>query len=298
VERIVVDFSVHQKEAMVEDRSSCYCADVHFQPEIASRHPPGAPGPWFLFKGSDLLVRVTDGLAEVPVAVDPASLGLTAPVAHHIGDADGAPCRAAETAGDAPDGWTFAGLRSLFSVLPEPLLRVAGRALMVIDWDRSHRFCGRCGTPTRMKEGERARECPACGELAYPRISPAIIGAVTRGDRLLLVRHHRFAQRFTVVAGYVEPGETLEECVHREVREETSLEISEPRYFANQPWPFPHSLMVGFTAEHLSGEIRVEPSELIEGGWFPADAMPAVPDRVTIARRLIDAFVGAQRPRT
>ena len=282
---------------MVEDRASCYCPDVQFQPENTSRHPPGAPGPWFLFKGSDLLVRVIDGLAEVPVAADLASLGLAAPVAHHIGEADGAPCRAAEIEGDAPDGWTFAGLRSLFSVLPEPLFRVAGRALMIVDWARSHRFCGRCGTPNRTKEGERARECPACGELAYPRISPAIIVAVTRGDRLLLVRHHRFAQRFTVVAGYVEPGETLEECVHREVREETGLEISEPRYFANQPWPFPHSLMVGFTAEHRSGEIRVEPSELIEGGWFSADALPVIPDKVTIARRLIDAFVDAQRPR-
>jgi NAD+ diphosphatase len=286
---------VHRERAVVEGCASCYCAGVHFQPEFASHHPPGAPGPWFLFRGSDLLVRVTDGLAEVPVAAGPMVLGLAAPVVHHIGDADGAPCRATEITGDAPDGWTFTGLRALFSVLPEPLLRVAGTALMVVDWDRSHRFCGRCGTPTRAKDGERARECPACGELAYPRISPAIIVAVTRGDRLMLVRHHRFAQRFTVVAGYVEPGETLEECVHREVFEETAIDIDEPRYFANQPWPFPHSLMVAFTAEHRSGEIRVEPSELIEGGWFSADALPVVPDRVTIARRLIDAFVAAHR---
>jgi NAD+ diphosphatase len=284
---------IPRERAVVEARASCYCAGVRFQPEIVSRHSPGSPGPWFLFKGSDLLVRVTDGLADVPVAAEPSALGLAAPAVHHIGDADGAPCRAAEIAGDAPDGWTFAGLRSLFSVLPEPLFRVAGRALMVVDWDRTHRYCGRCGTPTRAKEGERARECPACGELAYPRISPAIIVAVTRGDRLLLVRHHRFAQRFTVIAGYVEPGETLEECVRREVLEETGIEVGEPRYFANQPWPFPHSLMVAFTAEHVSGEIRVEPSELIEGGWFSADALPVVPDKVTIARRLIDAYVAA-----
>lgn len=270
---------------------------MRFQTEIASPLPAGTPGPWFVFKGSDLLVRVDGGVAEVPVAADAASLGLAVPVAHHIGSADGAPCRAAETADDAPDGWTFAGLRSLFSVLPEPLFRVAGRALMVVDWDRSHRFCGRCGTATRAKEGERARECPACGELAYPRISPAIIVAVTRGERILLVRHHRFAQRFTVIAGYVEPGETLEECVHREVREETGIEIGEPRYFANQPWPFPHSLMVAFTAEYASGEIRVDPSELIEGGWFTADALPVIPDKVTIARRLIDAFVAAHASR-
>jgi NAD+ diphosphatase len=282
---------------VVESRSSCYCAVMLFQPENTPSHPDGTPGPWFLFKGSDLLVRVNGGVAEVPVAADPSSLGQAVTVAHHIGSADGAPCRAGETTDDASDGWTFAGLRSLFSVLPEPLFRVAGRALMVIDWARTHRFCGRCGTATRAKEGERARECPACGELAYPRISPAIIVAVTRGDRLLLVRHHRFAQRFTVIAGYVEPGETLEECVHREVREETGLEIGEPRYFANQPGPFPHSLMVAFTAEHVAGEIRVEPSELIEGGWFAADALPTIPDKVTIARRLIDAFIAAHAPR-
>lgn len=266
---------------------------MRFTPEITSSQPAGTPGPWFLFKGSDLLVRVNGGTAEVPVADEPASLGLTVPVAHHIGSADGAPCRAAETTDDAPEGWMFADLRSLFSTLPEPLFRVASRASMVVDWDRSHRFCGRCGTATRAKDGERARECPACGELAYPRISPAIIVAVTRGDRILLVRHHRFAQRFTVIAGYVEPGETLEECVHREVREETGIEIGEPRYFANQSWPFPHSLMVAFTAEYASGEIRVEPSELIEGDWFTADTLPRVPEKITIARRLIDAFVAA-----
>jgi len=270
---------------------------MQFQPEFTSALPAGTIGPWFLFKGSDLLVKVNDGTAEVPVTSDPASLGLRVTTTNHIGTADGAPCRAAATTDDAPDGWSFAGLRSLFSALSEPLFRVAGRALMVVEWDRTHRFCGRCGTATRAKEGERARECPACGELAYPRISPAIIVAVTRGDRLLLVRHHRFSQRFTVIAGYVEPGETLEECVHREVREETGIEIHEPRYFANQPWPFPHSLMVAFTAEYASGEIRVEPSELIEGGWFTADALPVIPDKVTIARRLIDSFVAAQARR-
>ncbi len=268
---------------------------MRFTPELTSPRAPGTPGPWFIFKGSNLLVKVRDGLAEVPIIATPSSLGLDAPVVLHVGDADGAPCRTVETASEAPDGWSFAELRTLFSSLPEPLLRIAGRAVMLVEWERTNRFCGRCGAATRPKEGERARECPSCGLLAYPRISPAIIVAVTRGDRLLLVRHHRFAQRFTVIAGFVEPGETLEECVHREVREETSLEISEPRYFANQSWPFPHSLMVAFTVEHVSGEIQVEPSELIEGGWFAADALPLVPDKVTIARRLIDAFVDKHR---
>lgn len=268
---------------------------MRFEPEMTSRRPPGTPGPLFLFRGSDLLVRLRDGVAEVPRGSSPADLGLEAEAVMHVGELDGDPCRSAEVTGTPPAGWEFLGLRALFSALPEPLFRVAGRAVILVEWERSHRFCGRCGTPTRPKEGERARECPSCGHLAYPRVSPAIIVAVTRGDRILLVRHHRFPQRFTVVAGYVEPGETLEECVHREVREETGIEVDEPRYFTSQPWPFPHSLMVGFTARHAAGEIRVEPSELIEGGWFTADALPPIPDRVTIARRLIDAFTADRR---
>jgi NAD+ diphosphatase len=268
---------------------------MRFEPELTSRHPPGTPGFLFLFRGSDLLVRLRDGVAEPPSGAGPADLGFTPAAVLHVGDADGVPCRAAGVEGDPPAGWEFLGLRALFAALPEDLLRVAARAVMLVEWERTHRFCGRCGAPTRAKEGERARECPSCGFLAYPRISPAIIVAVTRGDRILLVRHHRFPQRFTVVAGYVEPGETLEECVHREVREETGIEIDGPRYVTSQCWPFPHSLMVGFTARHAAGEIRVEPAELIEGGWFTADALPQVPDRVTIARRLIDGFVAGQR---
>ena len=153
------------------------------------------------------------------------------------------------------------------------------------------RSCGHCGAATVIKDGERARECPRCGELSYPRISPAVIVRVTRGEEILLARARRFPPGFySVLAGFVEPGETLEECVRREVREETGVELRDLSYFASQPWPFPHSLMVAFTAAHASGDIRVDASELVDAGWYGRDSLPRLPDPLTVARRLIDAW--------
>jgi len=175
------------------------------------------------------------------------------------------------------------------------MFSLAGRAIQVVTWDRTHQFCGQCGTPTESLADERAKRCPACGLISYPRLSPAIIIAVVRhtgeGQRLLLARNHRFAPgRFSVVAGYVEPGETLEECAGREVCEEVGIQIKDIRYFGSQPWPFPNSLMIGFTAEYAGGEIRLEEKEIAEAGWFAADSLPGMPPKMSIARRLIDWF--------
>jgi NAD+ diphosphatase len=263
--------------------------------------PPAleAAGPWFAYRGTELLVRLEDGQARVPVARDLSELGLSVVRSQYLGELDGAPCRSAELAADAkpPDGWTCTGLRSLFAALPEDSFRLAGRAFQVVEWERTSLFCGRCGSATRPRSGERARECPSCGNVAWPRITPAIIVSVTRGDEILLARHHRFSQRFTVIAGFVEPGETLEECVEREVHEEVGIDVADVRYVASQSWPFPGSLMVGFTAAYAGGEITVDATELIEARWFPADSLPQVPDPITIARRLIDGFVASRRPR-
>ncbi len=137
------------------------------------------------------------------------------------------------------------------------MFRVAGRAVQIVEWDETHRFCGRCGGPTERVPGERARLCTTCGHSAYPRIAPAVIVRVTRGDALLLARGRRWTEPiYSLVAGFVDPGESLEETVAREVREEVGIEVGDIRYFASQPWPFPHSLMLGFEAEHAGGEIR------------------------------------------
>jgi NAD+ diphosphatase len=195
-----------------------------------------------------------------------------------------------------PAGMRYVGLRSLFLRIPDPLLALAGRAFQVVEWDLTHRFCGRCGTPTRTKADERAKECPHCGYVAYPRVSPAMMALVTRGREVLLARSHRFVNGvYSALAGFVEPGETIEDCVRREVREEVGVEVAHITYFASQSWAFPHSLMIAYTAEYAGGDIRLEDAEIADAQWFGVDALPPLPPNVSIARRLIDATVARLR---
>ena len=221
-----------------------------------------APCCWFILRGSDLLVARDGDSIDLPGQADTARFGFPVARGYLIGTVSGAQSRVlgvpVET--PAPLGWKFEGVRSLFGAISESFFSAAARALEISEWDRTHRYCGSCGSPTALKPGERALQCTACGHLSYPRISPAVIVAVVRGKSILLARARRFPPgMYSVLAGFVEPGETLEECVAREVREETGVEVKNIRYFASQPWPFPHSLMVAFTAEHASGEIKVDP---------------------------------------
>ena len=175
------------------------------------------------------------------------------------------PCRSAELPDDheAPPGMAFRTLRDLYGRVDEHLWTLAGRAAQLVEWDRTHLHCGRCGAPTEHAPGERARRCTVCGHAAFPRLSPAVIVRVTRGDEILLARAQRFPGRlYSVLAGFVEPGESLEECVARELEEEVGIEVADITYFASQPWPFPHSLMIGFTATWVSGDLRIEEAEL------------------------------------
>jgi NAD+ diphosphatase len=265
-----------------------------FRPAEEGEVRPEAQGYWFILRGSDLLLLRNGDSIQLPLLAGPDELCPNAGRAHVIGIVDGIPCRVADVPlqTQAPRGASFEGVRTLFGTISDGFFAAAARALEIADWDRSHRFCGACGSPTRLKLGERAFECTACGQLAYPRISPAAIAAVVRGDRILLARAGRFPPgMFSVLAGFVEPGETLEECVVREVREETGVEVKNLRYFASQPWPFPHSLMVAFTSEYASGEIRIDPREIADARWFTAETLPRLPDPVSVARRLIDWFV-------
>jgi NAD+ diphosphatase len=182
-------------------------------------------------------------------------------------------------------------MRALFGRLDEPVLAVAGRAFQIAEFVRTHRFCGSCGAQMAPVPGERAMRC-ACGHSAYPRISPAMMVLVKRGRSILLARNVAVPAggRMSALAGFLEPGESIEDAIHREVREEVGLEVRDPRYFASQSWPYPHSLMIAFTAEYAGGELRLDPAEIAEARWFgPGDALPELSPRQSISRALIDA---------
>lgn len=208
-----------------------------------------------------------------------------------IGEWQGRPCYAADVARfpEVP-GAEPTPLRALFAIAGDEAFAFAGRAVQLLDWQAQHRFCGRCGTPTERMAGEHAMGCPNCRLVVYPRISPAIMVLVRDGDRLLLARSPRFKPGvFSALAGFVEAGETLEECAVREVREEVGIEIANLRYFGSQAWPFPNSLMVAFFADHAGGRITPDPAEIEAADWFPIDALPLLPDPVSISRKLIEA---------
>ncbi len=259
---------------------------VPFVPGLAPPAPPSGRSWLFAFRGAELLVEDNGNGASVPCPLSPDGRYLG-----RLGELD---CYTVELEPEtaAPPGSAFRGLRSLYSVLEDDLYAVAGRAFQIVEWDRTHRFCGRCGTPTVDADGERAKRCPSCGQLAFPRLSPAVIVAVHRGRELLLARGRSFGGPFySVLAGFVDPGESLEEAVEREVREEVGIKLRNVRYFGSQPWPYPHSLMVGFTAEHAGGEIAIDEAELVDAGWFAPESLPVLPGKLSIARRLIDAFL-------
>jgi NAD+ diphosphatase len=267
---------------------------------VPALHPPDdAPraAAWFAFSGDRLLVHSEGDQARLLDYADLAKLDVPFDQGHYLGRMDDVDCYTVELPSpEIPADAALEGLRALYGRLPEHEYSIAGRAVQILLWDKTHRFCGRCGQPTinAPSDHDRAKLCPQCGLLSFPRLSPAVIMLIRRGEHeLLLARNRGFAEGFfSVLAGFVEPGETLEEAVAREVREEVDLEIENIRYFGSQPWPFPNSLMIGFTADYLSGEIRPQPEEIVEANWYSRrDELPRLPGKLSIARRLIDAFL-------
>ena len=253
-----------------------------------------APVWWFVCDHSNLLTTCSiDGACGLPQAPTLEDLEMRAQRTQFLGYFNGRPCIAVELAEgvEPPEGFIFQNLRSLHTILDDDLFAIAARATQLIAWDRTHHYCGACATPTQQSSTERAKHCPNCNLRQYPRLSPAVIMLVYRGDDVLLARAPRFREgMFSVLAGFVEPGESLEETVAREVKEEVDVEIKNIRYFGSQPWPFPNSLMIGFTAEYASGEIIPEPTEIEAADWFHKSDLPPVPGKLSIARKLIDWF--------
>ena len=267
-----------------------------------------APGEahWFVFRGDELLVEMgptvapSDDLrvkarpawAKLPLQKNHNWLGSSAQRTLYLGRLGGQQCWAAELPAQAetPSGMAWAGLRALFTVLDDAQFALAGRALQLVAWDRTHQYCGRCGTPTQAKPDERVRVCPACKLSAYPRVAPAIMALVKRENELLLARSPHFPPgMYSALAGFVEPGESLEQCLAREVHEEVAVRVNNIRYFASQPWPFPHSLMIAFVCDWVSGEVKLQEAEIEEAKWFKVLQLPKLPSKISIARRLIDA---------
>ena len=266
-------------------------------PAILAPQPAPERARWFVFCSSSLLVSTAPPVT-LPCLAKPEKLGFAPVRSQYLGELAGEHCFSAEVepGTDAPQGWSWQNLRMLYGVLDDPLFALAGRALQLIDWDRTHQFCGACATPTRARTEERSRQCPECGLVAYPRVAPAVMCLVRCGSQLLLARAPRFPRAmYSALAGFVEPGETLEQCVVREVQEEVRVRVRNLRYFGSQPWPFPHSLMIAFHAEYDSGDIRVDRAEIEDAQWFDVDKLPRLPAKISIARRLIDAALEEMR---
>ncbi|MBS1154367.1 MAG: hypothetical protein H6R07_291 [Proteobacteria bacterium] len=197
---------------------------------------------------------------------------------------------------EAPAGLQRLNLRLAWNLLDREQYALATRAKLMLSWDREHRFCGVCGTPTVPMESEPARICPACQHRAYPRLSPAIMVLIHRGNELLLARSPHFRPgMYSAVAGFVEPGESLEECAHREVMEEVGVRITNLRWFDSQPWPFPHSLMLAFHADYVEGDIVPQPGEIEDAAWFHVDALPDLPNSDSIAYRLLQSAINEKK---
>ena len=211
---------------------------------------------------------------------------------HYLGRWESRACYALAARGHAPEAFVSVDLRAWLGRVEPDFFYLAGRAKQIVEWHRDHRFCGRCGRETEDHPTDRAKHCPECDLSTYPRLSPSIIVLVRRGDEMLLARNAAWPTRmFSTLAGFVEPGESVEQTVHREVAEEVGIAVANLRYLGSQSWPFPNSLMLGFHADYADGEIVCRDGEIAEARWFHFRDLPNVPNGTAISRWLIDAFV-------
>jgi NAD+ diphosphatase len=258
---------------------------VYPEPE----NPSPARKRWILVQGSSVLFRPVSGTVLLP---DPLPAGLACGAAVYLGTRDDLYYYAAAVSAGATPPGEPTPVRELSGKVPDSDMAIASYAVRILDFDRSNTFCGRCGAKTRPLTNERARICTACSRITYPRISPAVIVLVKRGEEVLLARSPRSPPWvFSVIAGFNEPGENLEQTVHREVGEEVGIGVRNLRYFGSEPWPFPDSLMIGFVAEYAGGDIRIDNQEIEAAGWFTRDALPPFPSKTSISRSLIEAWI-------
>ena len=221
-------------------------------------------------------------------------LGLESLADHYLGKVNDIPIYSHEVNPDSdnPDGYEFETLWSFLNQVEQSVFYLVGRAKQIVEWHRNHHFCGQCGNVTESSNLDRSRKCPSCKQMFYPRLSPSIIVLVNRGEEILLAKHAKTRGNFySTLAGFVEPGEAIEEAVHREVMEEVGVRIKNLKYFSSQSWPFPNSLMLGFHAEYESGEFVLQEEEIADAQWFHYTDLPNRPARVSISGWLIEDFI-------
>ena len=246
---------------------------------------------WFLFDKDKLLLRKEGDRYSVPFSAD-SPMKVDHSLCVPFADGTEAKAASVDSSDFMDEGYEWIGLRASWNVLTTAEYKMAGKAFQMVHWDRNSRFCPACGRPMAQNT-VMSKYCSNCKQEVYPRISPAIIVLIRRGEEILLVHARNFKGSFYgLVAGFLEVGETLEECVRREVCEETGLEIENIQYFDSQPWPYPSGIMIGFFADYKSGEIRLQDDELSAGRFFTIDNLPELPQKLSIARRMIERWRG------
>lgn len=267
---------------------------MQFQPAAIAPENLTGERLWLVFQGARILL-CDDAQNAFPQLKNFSWLGMEEVSRHYLGlcDGRGVFAVAVPEEAEAPPGYHFEDLRRVLGQVDDALFGLAGRAIQILEWGRSHRFCGRCGVATvGHPQGERARVCPSCKFSSYPRINPCVIVAVTRGEEILLARATRFNRpMFSTLAGFIEAGETAEETLIREVQEEVGVIAGNPRYFGSQSWPFPGNLMLGFHADYVSGGIVLQEDEIAEADFFHYSQLPEIPPAGSIAHALIMDFV-------
>lgn len=252
----------------------------------------------FVFNNDELLVNIQDGHISIPSDTDINSLGIDLNNLDFLTAKDNNEFLFGEvnTVLTEANDFNFYKLRTLIGSMDISFFSLTARALHITKWNNTYKYCSKCGTLAADKINELAKTCPKCSYISYPRISPAIITAVVKDDKLLLAHNANFPKdMYSVLAGFVEPGESFEDCVAREVFEEVGIQVKNIKYFGSQPWPFPDSLMVGFTCEYDSGEIKVDGVEIDHASFYSVEELPNIPLGGSIAKRLIDWFVDSQK---
>ncbi|NLJ98213.1 MAG: NAD(+) diphosphatase [Tissierellia bacterium] len=269
---------------------------IPFEPSVKPLYKENDKDYWYLFKDNKLMMLKEEDKLILPRWKDVNELNVSLYNIQHMGADCGCNCHCGEIEDDVEVyGIEFLDLKALPEIVGEKIYSLASKANLLLNWLKLNRCCGICGSATYKKDSytERALVCSNCGNTTWPRTSPAVIVAITKGDKLLLARNKQFPNRvYSCVAGFVEYGETFEECVKREVYEEVGIKIKNIKYFGSQPWPFPNSMMIGFTAEYLEGDIKVDGEEIVHAGWFSKDEVEKMyRESISINSELIEWFL-------